>query len=263
MFGAFRTEHDMKTFADIMGRDESRVNVSHRAFTHSPSTGGVITLTDGSGQSSCQEGVLLSRKTSINTQHSDHEGYNQNSPPSHHPHMHPHPAPNAHSSPLGIQRTRMVQYTLNRSPALSFDQEPDGLSYEPQQPPLPEKMHILDCERSLGSVSPAPSGFSSPHSGSSLSIPFPNSLPELQARSNSISPLPDVLVSKQVTVKFVQDTSKYWYKPDIARDQAIAVLKDKEPGSFIVRDSHSFKGAYGLAMKVAMPPPSVVQQSKK
>ncbi|XP_027032839.2 tensin-3 isoform X1 [Tachysurus fulvidraco] len=263
MFGAFRMENDMKTFADIMGRDESRVNVSHRAFTHSPSTGGAITLTDGPGQSSCQEGVLLSRKTSINTQHSDPVGYNQNFPPSHHPHMHPHPAPNAHSSPRGIQRTQTVQYTLNRSPALSFDQEPDRLSYEPQQPPLPEKMHLLDCDRSIGSVSPAPSGFSSPHSGSSLSIPFPNSLPELQARSNSISPLPDVLVSKQVTVKFVQDTSKYWYKPDIARDQAIAVLKDKEPGSFIVRDSHSFKGAYGLAMKVATPPPTVVQQSKK
>lgn len=44
---------------------------------------------------------------------------------------------------------------------------------------------------------------------------------------------------------------------------AISVLKDKEPGCFIVRDSHSFKGAYGLAMKVATPPPSVLQQTKK
>lgn len=44
---------------------------------------------------------------------------------------------------------------------------------------------------------------------------------------------------------------------------AIAMLKDKEPGSFIVRDSHSFRGAYGLAMKVATPPPSVLQMNKK
>lgn len=44
---------------------------------------------------------------------------------------------------------------------------------------------------------------------------------------------------------------------------AIGILKDKEPGSFIIRDSHSFRGAYGLAMKVATPPPSVLQQSKK
>lgn len=41
------------------------------------------------------------------------------------------------------------------------------------------------------------------------------------------------------------------------------MLKDKEPGSFIVRDSHSFRGAYGLAMKVATPPPSVLQLNKK
>ncbi|XP_053485709.1 tensin-3 isoform X1 [Ictalurus furcatus] len=264
MYGGFRTEHDMKAFADIMRHDESRVNVSHRAFQHSPPTGGEITLTDSSGQSSCPEGALLSHHTSINSQHPGPMGYNQNSIPSHHPHPHPpHPTPNAHSAPWGSQKTRVVQYTLNHSPAFSFDEEPDGLSYEPQQPPLPEKMRTLDCDRSLGSVSPAPSGFSSPHSGSSLSIPFPNSLPDLQTRTTSISPLPDVLVSKQVTVKFVQDTSKYWYKPDIAREQAIAVLKDKEPGSFIVRDSNSFKGAYGLAMKVATPPPSVVQQSKK
>ncbi|XP_032323304.1 LOW QUALITY PROTEIN: tensin-3-like [Camelus ferus] len=68
---------------------------------------------------------------------------------------------------------------------------------------------------------------------------------------------------KQVTVNFVQDTSKFWYKADISREQAIAMLKDKEPGAFIVRDSHSFRGAYGLAMKVAMPPPSVLQLNKK
>uniref|UniRef100_A0A8B9HUZ0 Tensin 3 n=1 Tax=Astyanax mexicanus TaxID=7994 RepID=A0A8B9HUZ0_ASTMX len=200
-----------------------------------------------------------------------------NSPPNHHPHPHPHPhpAPNAHSSPRGSQRTRAAQYSLSRSPVLSepegfsppsgpsaFVPEVDGLSYQFQQPPLPEKRRTSDCERSLGSTSPAPSGFSSPHSGSSLSIPFPNVLPELQGRTSAgpPSPLPG---DKQVTVKFVQDTSKYWYKPDISRDQAIAVLKDKAPGCFIVRDSHSFRGAYGLAMKVATPPPSVLQQSKK
>lgn len=43
---------------------------------------------------------------------------------------------------------------------------------------------------------------------------------------------------------------------------AIALLKDREPGAFVIRDSHSFRGAYGLAMKVAFAPPTV-QQSKK
>ncbi|EDO45783.1 predicted protein, partial [Nematostella vectensis] len=53
--------------------------------------------------------------------------------------------------------------------------------------------------------------------------------------------------------------SEFWYKPKITRDQAINVLKDKEPGLFVVRDSQSFPGAYGLAVKVAIPPPHVLQ----
>ena len=44
---------------------------------------------------------------------------------------------------------------------------------------------------------------------------------------------------------------------------AIALLKDQEPGAFIIRDSHSFRGAYGLAMKVSSPPPTITQQGKK
>ena len=36
----------------------------------------------------------------------------------------------------------------------------------------------------------------------------------------------------------------------MTRDAAIEYLKDKPPGSFIVRDSTSYPGGYGLAMKV-------------
>ncbi|XP_054049518.1 tensin-3 isoform X6 [Rissa tridactyla] len=130
------------------------------------------------------------------------------------------------------------------------------------QPPLPEKKRSSEGDRSFASVSPSSSGFSSPHSGSTISIPFPNVLPDF-SKMLSTSPVAENTTDKHVTVKFVQDTSKFWYKPDISREQAIAVLKDKEPGSFIVRDSHSFRGAYGLAMKVATPPPSVLQLNKK
>ncbi|XP_016142830.1 tensin-1-like [Sinocyclocheilus grahami] len=66
----------------------------------------------------------------------------------------------------------------------------------------------------------------------------------------------------RLNVKFVQDTSKFWYRPDISRDQAINMLKDQEPGAFVIRDSHSFRGAYGLAMKVVSPPPTL-QPTKK
>ncbi|XP_044309547.1 tensin-3 isoform X3 [Varanus komodoensis] len=143
----------------------------------------------------------------------------------------------------------------------SPNQQNSGMNMHPQ-PPLPEKKRTSEGERSFGSISPSSSGFSSPHSGSTISIPFPNILPDFSKVLNT-SPLPENASEKHVTVKFVQDTSKFWYKPEISREQAIAVLKDKEPGSFVVRDSHSFRGAYGLAMKVAVPPPSVLQLNKK
>lgn len=145
-------------------------------------------------------------------QHSMSLDYGHHSPPLNHPHLHP--SPNAHSSPRSNQRSRMGSYALNRSPAQSFDEQDDsGLSYgtdcpnldrdllpsvdgqnqlpQMQPPLLPEKKRASDGEHSLGTGSPALSGFSSPHSGSSLSIPFPNILPDLSAQtSGTASPLP-------------------------------------------------------------------------
>ncbi|XP_055303742.1 uncharacterized protein LOC129569175 isoform X2 [Sitodiplosis mosellana] len=61
-------------------------------------------------------------------------------------------------------------------------------------------------------------------------------------------------------VKFVRDSSKFWYKPTISREEAIALLRNALPGSFLVRDSTTFAKAFGLVLKVAHPPPGV--QSK-
>ncbi|XP_061860699.1 tensin-1 isoform X2 [Colius striatus] len=134
------------------------------------------------------------------------------------------------------------------------------------QPALPEKRRMSAGDRSNslpnyatvnGKVSsPLSSGMSSPSGGSTVA--FSHTLPDFSKFS-----MPDISPETRANVKFVQDTSKYWYKPDISREQAIALLKDREPGAFIIRDSHSFRGAYGLAMKVASPPPTVVQQNKK
>ncbi|XP_075211677.1 focal adhesion protein tensin isoform X4 [Lycorma delicatula] len=62
-------------------------------------------------------------------------------------------------------------------------------------------------------------------------------------------------------VKFVRDTSRFWYKPTISREEAIAMLRDRPPGTFVVRDSNSFPGAFGLALKVAMPPPNTISKA--
>lgn len=53
----------------------------------------------------------------------------------------------------------------------------------------------------------------------------------------------------------------YWYKPNMGRDRAISLLKDKPQGTFIVRDSNSFRGAYGLAVKVAKLPRNVLNNA--
>ncbi|KAM4731327.1 tensin-1 [Anableps anableps] len=126
------------------------------------------------------------------------------------------------------------------------------------QPQLPEKRRMSSGDRPNGALSYGTlNGKSiSPVSGGSTPGYF-HTLSDF-SRFNMHDGSPE----SKLNVKFVQDTTKFWYKPDISREQAINLLKDREPGAFVIRDSHSFRGAYGLAMKVASPPPTV-HQSKK
>ncbi|XP_054981618.1 tensin-2 isoform X4 [Sorex araneus] len=139
------------------------------------------------------------------------------------------------------------------SPTPAF---PLAASYDirgPGQPPLPEKRHPPSQLPGPGQPpGPWAAAQTSPLGrGSSHHVTFSSLLPESSPQLPE-PPLPE----SQSNVKFVQDTSKFWYKPHLSRDQAIALLKDKDPGAFLIRDSHSFQGAYGLALKVATPPPS-------
>lgn len=45
-------------------------------------------------------------------------------------------------------------------------------------------------------------------------------------------------------------SEKFWYKPKMSRDRAIQLLKNAKPGDFIVRDSKSYAGSYGLCVRV-------------
>lgn len=56
-------------------------------------------------------------------------------------------------------------------------------------------------------------------------------------------------------VKFARDSSKYWYKPSLSREEAISLLRNATPGTFLVRDSTTFANAFGLVVRVAQPPP--------
>ena len=51
-------------------------------------------------------------------------------------------------------------------------------------------------------------------------------------------------------IKFTRDLSHYWYKPNASSEETIGALRYQPTGSFIIRNSKSFPGAYGLAIKV-------------
>uniref|UniRef100_A0A673C3Q1 Tensin 1 n=1 Tax=Sphaeramia orbicularis TaxID=375764 RepID=A0A673C3Q1_9TELE len=142
--------------------------------------------------------------------------------------------------------------------------QPPSTPAFPVSPQLPEKRHMSsgDAERTDNkNLTPTPiSGGSTPNLSGTHTLQTLVSSTLIISLDSFVQTdgYPDI----KMNVKFVQDTSKYWYKPDISREQAINLLKDREPGAFIIRDSHSFRGAYGLAMKVACPPPTI-QQNKK
>ncbi|KAM9319887.1 tensin-2 [Gastrophryne carolinensis] len=149
----------------------------------------------------------------------------------------------------------------------------------PNSPPLsPAGSH---CD--FLSPSPTPSfpistayysGSPCPPNGQPPVLPEKCHAPATGDKSGTLGRLRDLHEDKSPTAKdgqlevplaanFVQDYSRFWYKPNISREQAIALLRGSEPGSFLIRDSNSFRGAYGLALKVASPPPNVPPQPCK
>ncbi|XP_042264812.1 tensin-2 isoform X4 [Thunnus maccoyii] len=139
------------------------------------------------------------------------------------------------------------------------------------QPPLPEKRHPPAQQDSandgVGTLRPA-MGHVPPTSTTSTTqhqhhVTFSPTVGEIAPPAGQNDVVSSVEAENRVSVKFVQDSSKFWYKPGISREQAIAALKEREPGTFLIRDSNSFQGAYGLALKVATPPPNVNNHSSK
>ncbi|KAM9792543.1 tensin-4-like [Neosynchiropus ocellatus] len=78
--------------------------------------------------------------------------------------------------------------------------------------------------------------------------------PELERPQTSPHSYKCQFSGSQPSMKFVMDSSKYWFRPNISRAEAEAFVKDKEAGTFVVRDSTSYRGSFGLAMKVEQIP---------
>jgi len=80
-----------------------------------------------------------------------------------------------------------------------------------------------------------------------------NSQPD--SRRSSVTSPSEGIEAKNL--KAVKANQHFWYKPSITREQAINLLKDKLPGTFIIRDSNNFPGAFGLALKVEKLPSNI------
>ena len=53
-----------------------------------------------------------------------------------------------------------------------------------------------------------------------------------------------------ISVDLVRQARDSWYRPNMSRDLAINTLKTAPFGSFLIRDSTSFTGGFGLALRV-------------
>ncbi|XP_032398195.1 tensin-4 [Etheostoma spectabile] len=136
--------------------------------------------------------------------------------------------------------------------------------HSPDKPPLLRRGHLQEHHGKGAQSSP------SSLSGSFNDIPVllingePQSDQHIQSPGTEMDLIQTTLVSNskpsqsfqarfngsQPSMKFVMDTSKFWFRPHINRAEADALVKDKEAGTFVVRDSTSYKGSFGLAMKV-------------
>ncbi|XP_063882184.1 tensin-1-like isoform X9 [Scylla paramamosain] len=134
-----------------------------------------------------------------------------------------------------------------------------GLSSLSTRPPVKKSASLPSKEMGMRSPSPATSqALRQELNGHSSPAP---SLYHGQSRRSSLTSLNESTEVISSHPKFVKDISKFWYKPTITRDEAISMLRDKAPGTFVVRDSNSFPGAFGLALKVSTPPPNVASKS--
>ena len=96
-------------------------------------------------------------------------------------------------------------------------------------------------------------GFSTPQRAHSpAGSMYQTTTPATTSRRGSCSSEPAEVSPHNV--KLVKDSHKFWYKPHISREEAIALLPHRPAGTFVVRDSNSFPGAFGLALKVSTPP---------
>ncbi|XP_040909830.1 tensin-2 isoform X2 [Toxotes jaculatrix] len=206
--------------------------------------------------------LMLSGSDPQHPNHIQHHG-----PPHHH-----YPAME-HSAALDTNKKHCYSaHTPQLHPSSYSNYSTISIPLPHPQPPLPEKRHPPvqpgSASDGVGTLRPAV-GHGPPSTASTTQhqhhVTFSPTVGEIAPPAGQNDGVASVETenANRVSVKFVQDSSRFWYKPGISREQAITALKEREPGTFLIRDSNSFQGAYGLALKVATPPPNVNNHSSK
>ncbi|XP_052719179.1 tensin-3-like isoform X3 [Crassostrea angulata] len=206
----------------------------------------------------------LERQQQQQQQQQQHFQYQQNYQTSHQQHSYQ-TSQQQHQQHQQHYLTEDQQHMGTRSPLHIDTSSPQMMSNvigsrSPASPHSPETLNTLRHQLHVASnnVSQSHSAALSPNTVTGQSSP---SVYFGLSRRGSLSSVADSVDATHATPKFVKDTSKYWYKPNISREEAIQLLKDKAPGTFVVRDSNSFPGAFGLALKVATVPANVQTKS--
>ncbi|KAM7404270.1 hypothetical protein PAMP_011635 [Pampus punctatissimus] len=197
--------------------------------------------------------ATLSRRLMLGGSDHHHPNHIQQQGP---PHYH-YPGTDGHAPALDTNKKQCYSTHTSNYSTIS-------IPLPPPQPPLPEKRQppaqLGSPNDGVGTMRPAVGQAPPPSTTGTTQhqhhVTFSPTVGEI-APSAGQNDVVEAENGNRVSVKFVQDSSKFWYKPGISREQAIAALKEREPGTFLIRDSNSFQGAYGLALKVATPPPNV------
>lgn len=147
-------------------------------------------------------------------------------------------APNSHSSPRGAPRSLTSSLDVGglESSLLEAVEGLEALGLDVALPPhLPLKRREMEGSETMLSFplsrSAVSTSYASHNTSPARSTPSPgeqraclqahtHTQPDSALRYNVVIFLfADFMASKPENVKFVQDTSKFWYKPDISRDQ--------------------------------------------